>query len=378
MGERVTVLLLPAALAAIAVVEVVVLGDSRTSVAAAVVAPLVVAPLGLRARAPFAALGLMQILFLIAVAAGLSLLVEVGALFAAVLFGVYSMSASVEWGKAALGWFAAAVALAVTVVLAGDDDGFAFVGGLMLLVPAVAGQAVRRQRRQAEQLRDLAERLDREQEDNARLAVLAERNRIARELHDVLAHSLSVMVVQADGGRHQIGVDPEAERRAFESIEATGRDALAESRRLLGVLREAPDASPLDPQPGLKNLDALVERTRASGLATELLIEGDQRPLSAGLDLAAYRIVQEALTNTVRHSGASSARVRVSFHADAVELDLSDDGPDANGDRRSAIRGGGHGIVGMRERAALYGGELEAGPAPTGGFRVRARLPIER
>ena len=373
MRERTRALALPAGLAFVAWAELVFLGDGRAGLAELAVAPFVVVPLLARRRHPLAALGATGAFYVLAVAAGLSLYVEVGALFAALLVAIYFASVRATPRRAAVAWLLGSLAETGALLLAGDDDGFFLVATGMFVVPALAGQAVRRQSEQAERLRDLAERLDRERESNARLAVLAERNRIARELHDVLAHSLSVMVVQADGGRHQVGQDADAERRAFESIEATGREALTESRRLLGVLREAGGQSPLDPQPGLANLDALVERTRAAGLATEYIVEGERRELSPGLDLAAYRIVQEALTNSLRHSGAEHARVRVAFDRDAVELDLSDDG-----DGLGAGNGGGHGLTGMRERASLYGGKLDAGAAPGGGFRVHVRLPTGR
>jgi signal transduction histidine kinase len=363
-------LVLPLFLAVAIEIELLAAWGDQAGAGELICAPMIAAPLAVRRHSPLAALLGPVAIYPVLVIAGLTLLIEVRSIFITLLVCLYVYCAEVERRSALLGWLAVAAAEAVALLVGGDNDGFWQMAAILLSVPALAGMAVRRHRVQSERLRELAERLDREQEENARLAVVEERARIARELHDVLAHSLSVMVLQADGGRGQIGSDPAAERRAFESIERTGREALAESRRLLGVLREGDGASPLDPQPGMANLTALVERTRAAGLDTELVVEGEPRELPPGLDLASYRIVQEALTNSVRHARAEHASVRVSYGATALELDLTDDGQGA------ADNGRGHGLLGMRERAALYGGELHAGSRPEGGFRVHARLPL--
>ena len=216
-----------------------------------------------------------------------------------------------------------------------------------------------------------AARLERHQEERARVAVADERARIARELHDVIAHSLSVMTVQAGAARLLLSGDP---RRAVEpllAVEETGRQALAEMRRLLGVLREDAGEPDLAPQPRLADLPGLAATVREAGLEVEMAVEGRQRSLPAGIELAAYRILQEALTNTLKHAGAAQAQVTVRYAPESVLLEVRDDG------RVPAVDGQGHGLLGMRERAALYGGELDAGPLPGGGFAVRARLPVE-
>jgi signal transduction histidine kinase len=200
-----------------------------------------------------------------------------------------------------------------------------------------------------------------------------ERGRIARELHDVIAHSVSVMVVQAGAARTLIDADPESARVSLLAVERSGRQALEEMRRLLGMLRRDQREPELVPQPGLDNVNHLLEHVRATGLAVALTVEGDPQPLSPGIDLSAYRILQEALTNTVKHADASSATVRVSYRPTLVEVEVADDGRGHAG----ASQNGGHGLVGMRERVDLYGGELDAGAGDGGGFRVRARLPLE-
>jgi signal transduction histidine kinase len=216
---------------------------------------------------------------------------------------------------------------------------------------------------------------EREQEQRTRLALSDERARIAREFHDVVAHSVGVMVVQAEGARRVLERDPERAREALDSIQDTGRKALADMRRSLGVLR-ADDADPaLEPQPGLDDLGRLLERAREGGLTVDVEVEGEPRPLPQGVDLSAYRIVQEALTNTIKHAGPVRTRVTVRYGERELELEVSDEGPgpSANGGSDS-----GHGLAGMRERIASHGGELRTGPGPEGGFLVRASLPISR
>src|SRR6185437_5367934 len=216
-----------------------------------------------------------------------------------------------------------------------------------------------------------------EQERELRLvaeqAAAEERSRIARELHDVVAHSVSVMVVQSSGVRRLLKEEQHREREALLSVEQIGRQALTEMRRMLGVMRtgeEAPAA--LAPQPGLQHLERLVAQVEEAGLPVALRIEGERPELSPGVDLSAYRIVQEGLTHALKHSKGAHAEVVIRYVDSSVQLEISDDGPgDANGD------GNGHGLVGMRERVALYGGTLEAGPREGGGFVLRANLPVE-
>jgi signal transduction histidine kinase len=207
--------------------------------------------------------------------------------------------------------------------------------------------------------------------EEARRAVSEEQARIARELHDVIAHSVSVIVVQAAAADDVFDTQPERSRAAIRSIEASGREALGELRRLLGGVRTNDDAGPAAPRPRLERVDELAEPLRAGGLEVVVRTEGDPSPLPPGVDLSAYRIVQEALTNTLRHGRATRAEVVVRYDADRVEVEVLDDGR-ATPSEESA----GHGLVGMRERAALLGGTLEAGPLPGGGYRVLARLPI--
>jgi signal transduction histidine kinase len=215
-------------------------------------------------------------------------------------------------------------------------------------------------------------RIVRDREFATREAVAAERAAIARELHDVVAHHMSVMVVQAGAARAVGETDPAATAEALRQIEASGRTGLAEMRRLLEVLKAEEDGNGWAPQPGLARLSELLDAMRASGLPVEAVVEGTPRALSPGVDVSAYRIVQEGLTNSLRHAGGASARVVVRYEPDALELEVADDGAGPSEDPEAS---GGHGLIGMRERVQLFGGELEAGPRPGGGFLVRARLP---
>jgi signal transduction histidine kinase len=245
------------------------------------------------------------------------------------------------------------------------------------------GELQRRRRLATAHLEQLNAQLQRERDLKARWAVAEERARIARELHDVVAHSVSVMVVQAGAARRLVDGDPVQARQALTSIESTGRQALAEMRRLLGVMRHDGEARPeeaadaLAPQPGLADLDALVSRARDAGLEVELQVEGAPRPLAAGVDLSAYRIVQEALTNCLKHAGAAKAIVHLCYGREDLELQVLDDGRGVVGLRDAGRENGGHGLIGMRERVAVFGGNLDVGPRPGGGFKVDARLPLE-
>jgi signal transduction histidine kinase len=216
-------------------------------------------------------------------------------------------------------------------------------------------------------------RVVRDRELAARDAVAAERAAIARELHDVVAHHMSVMVVQAGAARAVGDFDPAAASDALRQIESSGRTGLAEMRRLLGILKAEDDGDGRTPQPGLADLGELLDAMRATGLAVEAVVEGSSRSLPPGVDLSAYRIVQEALTNALRHAGGASARVLVRYEPNALELEIADDGPGPPDGAPTR----GHGLIGMRERAQLFGGAFEAGPRPGGGFLVRARLPFE-
>jgi signal transduction histidine kinase len=247
---------------------------------------------------------------------------------------------------------------------------FLFISILFSIV-WLAGNALSAKLTQYRAAEERAARLEREREERARAAVAEERARIARELHDVVGHSVSVMTVQASGVRRLLRPDQEREREALLIVEQTGREALAEMRRLVGVLRRPEEAPALAPQPSLKHLDKLIEQVRESGLTVDVKVEGEAANLPASVDLAAYRLVQEGLTNTLKHARATHADVLVRYSAEDVELVVADNG---TGDGDGG--GSGHGLVGIRERVSVVGGSLEAGPRAGGGFEVRARLPM--
>ncbi|MEU1725039.1 sensor histidine kinase [Nonomuraea sp. NPDC005692] len=244
---------------------------------------------------------------------------------------------------------------------------------LVLLAVWGAGRSLRLRRAYLEELRDRAARLERAHAADTRAARAEERSRIARELHDVVAHHVSVMTVQAAAARRVLAADPDLAREALSAIENTGRLAMSEMRNIVGVLRTDARAE-LGPQPGVGDLPGLVEQMREAGLPTRLRVEGEPRPLPAGVDLAAYRLVQEGLTNSLRHAGAGAeAVVTVSHAPSGLDVRVEDDG---RGTAPAADRPG-HGLVGIRERVALYGGILNIGPRPGGGFEVRARFPLK-
>jgi signal transduction histidine kinase len=290
--------------------------------------------------------------------------------FALVLFaGAYALGAYASLRRAAVG-----LAISAVLILATEGVLLAFSrhpGGaalslfsIPLLACWLAGVIVRARRQSA----DLAARnaaLQRQAEH----AAGAERARIARELHDIVAHHLSVVVLQASGAR----ASGKPAGPALEKIENSARHALADTRRLLGVLRDAGEDSGRAPQPGISELDALAGTIRAGGLPVNLVIDGDPAGLPAAVDVSVYRIVQEALTNVLKHAGPASADVRIGCVNDAVTIEVTDNG---TGLRASRAPAGGHGLAGMRERVAVFGGELRAGPRPGGGFTVRARLPL--
>jgi signal transduction histidine kinase len=238
----------------------------------------------------------------------------------------------------------------------------------------VIGRASASRVRLTAELHEAAVRADEQREVESTRAVADERRRIAREMHDVVAHSVSMMVIQAGGARRILDRDPARAAEAATLIESAGREALAEMRHLLGLLHSDDDAAEYAPQPTLARLDVLVERARAAGLPVQLEVVGERPELTAGLDLAAYRVLQEALTNVIKHGGCAATDVRVHYRADAVEVLVSDQG-DGAVDARMA--GSGQGLVGMRERVRMYGGELHAGPRSGGGFEVAVRLPLE-
>jgi signal transduction histidine kinase len=237
-----------------------------------------------------------------------------------------------------------------------------------------AGFVLRESADQTEAAESRATVAEHDREADALRAVIEERTRIARELHDIVGHSVSVMTVQTSGVRRLLRHEQEQEREALLAVERTGREALAEMRRVVGALRDPEGGPALAPQPSLSRIDTLVAHARETGLPVDLEIEGEPVPLPAGVDLTAYRLVQEGLTNTIKHASAKHADVRVRYDGDHVEIEVSDDGRRVDGRPSSTAR---HGLVGMRERVAIYGGELEAGARAEGGYRLRARLPVE-
>ncbi|MFJ5230744.1 sensor histidine kinase [Kitasatospora sp. NPDC088391] len=241
------------------------------------------------------------------------------------------------------------------------------------------GRLTRVRRAYLIELEDRAARLERERDAQAKVAVAAERARIARELHDVVAHNVSVMIVQADGAAYVLDSSPQQAKEALNTIASTGRQALAEMRRLLGVLRTADTAEEYVPQPGVEELPELLEQVRTAGLTVEYSATGEVRELPRGLELTVYRIVQEALTNVRKHGGPDArARVAVDFRPGDLEVLVEDDG---RGSTREQLTGGtdglGHGLIGMRERVGMVSGSLDVGPRPGGGFRIRAVLPLK-
>jgi signal transduction histidine kinase len=331
-------------------------------------------PIAARRRVPLAVLAL-------GVATGLAVVllgVPMVALGLALLVQVYTVAAyrPRHASLPALAVVEAALALAQVAQPAGVGTW----AGNMLVVAVfwVLGDIVRRWRARAAELEELAAELRRAREELARKAVSEERLRIARELHDVVAHSMSTIAVQAGVGAHLIETHPREARSALSAIEVASRSALDELRRLLGVLRQDGTPGSLAPAPGLADLDALVVQVGEAGLRVRTRVEGAKPEVPASVEVSAFRIVQEALTNVLKHAGPASALVVVRYTAQDVSVEVSDDGRGgtslaADGRRR----GVGNGIAGMRERVAAFGGELEVGPRPGGGFRVAARLPFE-
>jgi signal transduction histidine kinase len=362
-----------AALAVAGVLEVALAHDRGGSlVANAALALGYTLPLAWRRRAPIPAL-IATIASVIALSATLTPVNHLFVPFLALLALVYATAAHRD-GREAYAALALIV-LALPVIVAtfdahssGDYVFPSIIGALAWL----AGRAVRARTRLSAELHETAARLAEANEDAQRQAAVEERRRIARELHDLVAHSMSVMVVQAGGARRILDQDPGRALEAATRIERTGREALGEMRHLLGVLNGADQPPALAPQPTLAEIGELVTRARNAGLPTTLEFRGERRALPAGLDLAAYRIVQEGLTNALKHAGHAHTTVVVDWSAEhALTLEIRDHGAPKPPNGHS-----GHGLVGMRERVKLYGGELDTGPAESGGWRVRATLPM--
>ena len=297
-----------------------------------------------------------------------------------VLIGLYTLAAHCPPRRSLLGLLAALIAVAIVMLRYPGDVGPAeLVGNAVVFVTAWAlGNNLRTRRAYTAELEERAAGLERERAAQTLVAVTTERRRIARELHDVVAHNVSVMVVQAGAARRMVDRDPAAACAAIEAVEATGRAAMTEMRRLVDVLREDNEPSgELVPQPGVDQVPVLIEAIRGAGLPVELVVEGEPRSLPPGLDLSAYRIVQEALTNTLKHAGRATARVLLRYGDEGLDVYVDDNGrgPSLAAD---ASEHAGHGLLGMRERIALFGGQLAAGPRRGGGYQVVARLPFER
>ena len=325
-----------------------------------------IAPVAFRRRQPLLAVSIQVVV----VAAGLPFWpdlaerfpVSVSMLLVAYSTGAYSRARLASLGVVAGG----SVTLAVATVHGGT--GFSF---LLLDLAWLIGNFIRAERRNHALTVERAQQLEREQETARRAAAAEERGRIAREMHDMIAHSVSVMTVQAEAAQRVMSKQPEAAVEAMRAVSASGHQTLAELRRLLGLLGEH-ETDSLGPQPGLAEVPSLVDRVRSAGLPVELHLEGEPRSLPPGLDLTAYRVVQEALTNALKHSGHAQTKVVIRYGEEDIRIEVQDVGRPG---WRASAPGGGRGLVGMRERVAMYGGEMEASPEPRG-FGVRVRLPL--
>jgi signal transduction histidine kinase len=318
-------------------------------------------PLVLRQRAPVIVLGIVGAATIAFAISGDGASPEL-----ALAVAIYTVAAHRPWRQVATVALPIALAAGLGSQLEMQTHGnwIEVLIGLTFAValPVLLGRIAYNRRKRLAQDRELA----------ARDAVAQERTRIARELHDVVAHAISVMVVQAGAARTVVDRDPLAAKAAIGEVEETGRAGLAEMRRLIGMLTAADAASSIAPQPGLAELDPLIETVRAAGLPVEVVRSGAPRELPAGADLAAYRVIQESLTNALKHAGPAHARVRLDYAPDRLVIEVADDG------RGPAIEPGfGHGLVGMRERVGLFGGTLETASRPGGGYGVRAEIPIE-
>jgi signal transduction histidine kinase len=337
-------------------------------------------PLALRRRYPFtvfAVVGTASILYDL-----LDLRPDPDTDLFAALLSIYSVSA---YASRRLALVAAGIVATALVVLnvppISDEEDFASLLTQFALIGGawVVGQNTRYRRREAELLAERAERIERERQERDRIAALEERDRLAREIHDVIAHSVSVIAVQAGAARAIAEQRPDRAREALAQIEEVSRETMVELRRAIGSLRAPAEEAALAPAPGLADLDDLARSVRDAGVEIEMVSEGDLAEVPAAIDLSAYRIVQEALTNTIKHAAPTAARVLVRSDADALEVVVADEGP-RPGSRRGddgdrAMPSGGHGLVGMRERVAMLGGTFQAGPDGPG-FTVRARFPL--
>ncbi|MFJ8882661.1 sensor histidine kinase [Streptomyces sp. NPDC102402] len=362
-------------------------GDGPERVAAVPIAVGLCAVVALRRRAP-------EKMLLLAILMGLAQLalgVRPGVADFAMLVITYTVATVGERWASRLALGCSLVAAGLSRLRWPDEapgGGWAQTAGYVVIMTVpfvlawVLGDSIRTRRAYFSQLEERAARLEREREAQSKVAVAAERARIARELHDVVAHNVSVMVVQADGAAYVMDASPDQARQALETISGTGRQALAEMRRLLGVLRtgDAEESGEYVPQPDVEQIEELVGKVRETGLAVDFKIEGTPRPLPSGVELTAYRIVQEALTNTRKHGGPDAgASVRLVYFDDGLGLLVEDDGRGSPHElyEDGGADGAGQGMIGMRERVGMVGGTLDAGPRQGGGFRISALLPLK-
>jgi signal transduction histidine kinase len=365
-------LLLAAGVAVCAVAEIALNHALQPPTAAAATELSAAGALAWRRRAPLAATTVVAWALALEATLGVPLQQPLVPLMAIVVMA-YSLGAYAGLERVLAG---VAILVAADVVSATSQDqtgfgnvafGLIFFGGALLL-----GRVTRARAARAGELELRAADLERRQEERARAAAAAERVRIARELHDVIAHSVSVMVVQAGAAEEVLRRDPQRAIEPLRAVQATGRDAIAELGRLLGILREHGEEVGLAPQPGLDDIGGLLDQARGAGLPVELTVEGRPRPLAPGVELAIYRVVQEALTNARKHAGDARAAVMLRYGDDEVSAEVRDDGSGAeNG------HGSGHGLIGMRERVAVYGGSLDAARRAEGGFAVEVRIPLD-
>ncbi len=362
-------------LGVLTVVQLVADEPSGDAAVVTVCALAAVVPLAARRRAPLAVTAVVAAAVVAQTAVTPDFAPATFASFVATMICVYTLARLGSPRVVAAGLGIVAAAVVVTAVLQARTVPmapfevvyplvyFGLAGGL--------GALVRQRGLRLTAVEDRAAALEEALARESELAAAQERTRIARELHDVVAHGLSLMVVQAEAAEEMLGRDPTAATRPIQRIQETGRQSLGEMRRLLGVLRSAEADRPATaPQPSLRGLPVLVEEASGDGLAVDVQVTGRPADLPLGVELAAYRLVQEALTNVRRHAGARSARVRLDYAPEALRVEVTDDGHGPTGGRP------GHGLIGMRERTALYGGTLEAGAGEDGGFRVRAVLPL--
>jgi signal transduction histidine kinase len=296
----------------------------------------------------------------------------------AILVAVYTVAAYADRWVPLVGLAVAEVGSAAVQLTSGRFQAPTVVSNALVIGAAwLVGHFVGVRRAYIRQLEERTAELERARAELARRAVVEERLRLARELHDVVAHAMSVIAVQSGVGAHVADTQPEEAAKALAAIEATSRAALEELRRLLGVLRQEDEPQgDLAPVPGLADLEGLLAEVAKTGLAVKLQVHGTRPSLPAGVDLSAYRIVQEALTNVVKHAGPARAQVTVGYHDQNVTVEVTDDGRGAMTSASDGRVGSGHGLIGMRERVAAFGGNLEVGPGLDGGFRVAARLPL--